>query len=207
MSENPAPYTVDDLILTVRGQKVILDADLARLYGVTTKALNQAVKRNGDRFPVEFAFVVARKEVTQRWSQFVTTSPQDAAHEPLSINRSQFVTGSHRFRPTSAPIIAFTEHGAIMAATVLKSPKAVEMSVFIVKAFVRMRQALVSRHDLEKRLDQIEKVLLVHDDGLKDLYEKIRPLLLPPPEPERRPIGFNLKERRAKYGLTKRRHP
>lgn len=89
-----------------------------------------------------------------------------------------------------------------MAATVLNSPKAVEMSVFIVKAFVRMRQALLSRHDLEKRLDQIEKVLLVHDDGLKDLYEKIRPLLLPPPEPERKPIGFSVRERRAIYRIA-----
>jgi hypothetical protein len=92
-----------------------------------------------------------------------------------------------------------------MAATVLNSPKAVEMSVFIVKAFVRMRQAMLSRQDLEKRLDQIEKLLLVHDDALKDLYERIRPLLLPPPEPERKPIGFSVHERRVPYRRARSR--
>jgi len=126
MTESVIPYAVDDVILTVRGQKVILDADLARLYGVTTKALNQAVKRNQERFPLEFAFLVARKEVTQRWSQIVTTSSQDLDTQGIAPMRSQYVTASHRFRPASAPIIAFTEHGAIMAATVLNSSKAVE---------------------------------------------------------------------------------
>lgn len=95
--------------------------------------------------------------------------------------------------------MAFTEHGAIMAATVLNSPRAVEMSVFVVRAFVRMREELSSRRDMEKRLDQIEKILLVHDDHLRDLFEKIRPLLLPPPDEPKRPIGFQLRERRAIY--------
>ena len=119
----------------------------------------------------------------------------------VASSRSQIATlkrGQNiKYRPH-----AFTEHGAMMAAMVLNSPKAVEMSVFIVKAFVRMRQALLSRHDLEKRLDQIEKVLLVHDDGLRDLYDKIRPLLLPVPEPERKPIGFSVKERRSSYRVA-----
>jgi hypothetical protein len=201
MSQDRVPYAVEDVIQTVRGQRVILDADLASLYGVTTKALNQAVKRNRERFPPEFAFVVARQEVATRWSQVVTASAQDVHRQSVSSTGDE----KRRFRPASAPITVFTEHGAIMAATVLNSPKAVEMSVFIVKAFVRMRQAMLSRQDLEKRLDQIEKLLLVHDDALKDLYERIRPLLLPPPEPERKPIGFSVHERRVPYRRARSR--
>ena len=92
-----------------------------------------------------------------------------------------------------------------MAATVLNSPRAVEMSVFVVRAFVRMREELSSRSDMEKRLDQIEKILLVHDDHLRDLFEKIRPLLLPPPDEPKRPIGFQARERRASYGIRKKK--
>jgi hypothetical protein len=95
-----------------------------------------------------------------------------------------------RFQP-----YAFTEHGAIMAATVLNSPRAVEMSVFVVRAFVRLRQAFLARNAIEKRLDVIEKTLLVHDSGLRDLYDKLRPLLLPPPDPPRKAIGFGVKEK------------
>jgi len=158
-------------ILTIRGQKVILDRDLAAVYGVATKALNQAVRRNKARFPEEFVFVLTAEEVTG--------------------NRSQFVTGSGKHRDRRYPPTVFTEHGAIMAATVLNSDKAVQMSVFIVRAFIQLRQAMLSRHEMEKRLDQIEKVLLVHDDSLKELYERIRPLLLPPAEPPKPKIGFH----------------
>ncbi|MDX9862082.1 MAG: ORF6N domain-containing protein [Rhodospirillales bacterium] len=192
---------IEDKILTLRGQKIMLDHDLARLYGVATKALNQAVKRNRGRFPAEFAFVLTPEEFADLRSHAATGSAELAGGM-----RSQIVTASKK-RNVGHPPIAFTEHGAIMAATVLNSPKAVEMSVFIVKAFVRMRQALLSRHDLEKRLDQIEKVLLVHDDALKDLYQKLRPLLLPPPGPERKPIGFGVKEPRAAYRSTRKSRP
>ncbi len=94
---------------------------------------------------------------------------------------------------------AFTEHGAIMAATVLNSPKAVEMSVFVVRAFIKMREQLLATTTLAKRLAEVEKLLLTHDSALRDLYQKIRPLLLPPPEQERKAIGFCVKERRAQY--------
>ena len=92
-----------------------------------------------------------------------------------------------------------------MAATILKSERPIQMSVFVVRAFVQMRQAMLSRYEMEKRLDQIEKILLVHDDSLKDLYEKIRPLLLPPPEPPKPRIGFHVKEKRAVYSTPKSR--
>ena len=98
---------------------------------------------------------------------------------------------------------AFTEHGAIMAATVLNSPRAVQMSVFVVRAFIKMREQLLNRTEMEKRLTEIEKGLLSHDAALRDLYQKLRPLLLPPPAPPSKPIGFNVRERRARYGMRK----
>jgi len=104
--------------------------------------------------------------------------------------------GQHR----KYPPYAFTEHGALMAANILKSKTAVAMSIYVVRAFVRMREELTSRRDLEERLDQIEKILLVHDTQLKELFEKIRPLLLPPRDPPKKPIGFDIKEVRAAYG-------
>ena len=94
---------------------------------------------------------------------------------------------------------AFTEHGAIMAATVLNSPQAVRMSVFVVRAFVKMREYLLNRAELEKRLADIEKTLLAHDTALRDVYQKIRPLLLPPSDPPRKEIGFGVKEARTRY--------
>lgn len=173
---------VQACIRTIRGQKVILDTDLAALYGVPVKRLNEQVKRNIDRFPEDFAFQIDRTELGGLRSQIATSNAG---------------RGGRRYLPW-----AFTEHGAIMAATVLNSPRAVEMSVFVVRAFVRMRQALLARNAIEKRLDVIEKTLLVHDSGLHDLYDKLRPLLLPPPDPPRKAIGFAVKERRAAYRLA-----
>ena len=174
---------VESHIFTVRGQKVIIDTDLAQLYGVETKQLNQAIKRNSNRFPDDFAFQLAPQEVRDMWSQTVTT---------LQRYRSP------KYRP-----FAFTEHGAIMAATVLNSPKAVQMSVFVVRAFVKMREQLMATAALGKRLAEIEKMLLTHDTALRDLYENIRPLLLPPEQPTKKQIGFGVREARAKYTTSK----
>lgn len=174
---------VERLIHTIRGRKIVLDADLAELYGVRTSALNQAVKRNIERFPEDFAFRLDSQE--------------------FMILMSQIVTSNGRGGRRKLPFV-FTEHGAIMAANVLNSPKAVEMSVFVVRAFVKMREQLVSTATLEKRLAEIEKVLLTHDSALRDLYMKIRPILLPPPEPKRRPIGFEVREKRASYRTHKK---
>lgn len=189
MTESPATYgteRAEHMILTVRGQKVILDSDLARIYGVSTGRLNEQVRRNASRFPADFAFELTAEEVTHLRSQ-------------IAISRSW---GGRRYRPW-----AFTEHGAMMAANVLRSQRAVDMSVFVVRAFVRMRQEMLGRHEMEKRLDQIEKILLVHDDSLKDLYRQIRPLLLPPPTPAKPRIGFQVRERHARYGTRTPRHP
>ena len=202
-------YAVEPVILTVRSQKVILDADLARIYGAATKVLNRAVKRNRERFPEDFIFQLTQEEAEQYGrsrSQIVTLNTER--------NWSQIVTGSDggmrrqigtasRRNVRHMPF-AFTEHGAIMAATVLNSPRAVQMSVFVVRAFIKMREQLLNRTEMEKRLAEIEKGLLSHDAALRDLYARIRPLLLPPPEPpSKKSIGFQVKEHRARYGTRR----
>ncbi len=118
-------------ILVLRGQRVILDAELAALYGVPTKALNQAVKRNAERFPEDLMFRLSRTETE-------------------ALNRSQIVTGHQKHRDPRFPPYAFTEHGAIMAATILSSPRAVEMSLYVIRAFVRLRELLVSNTALAR---------------------------------------------------------
>jgi hypothetical protein len=176
---------IGGMIIEIRGERVILDSDLAVLFGVTTKALNQAVQRNISRFPVDFMFRIDHQEYAYLRSQFVTSSLTSTA-EPGVKGATH---GGRRVLP-----FAFTEHGALMVANILRSSKAVEMSVFIVRAFVRMRGALVSQYEMASRLDQIENILLVHDTQLKDLFDSIRPLLLPPPDPPSNPIGFSVRE-------------
>ncbi|HMI75259.1 MAG TPA: ORF6N domain-containing protein [Steroidobacteraceae bacterium] len=164
-------------ILILRGQRVILDAELAALYGVATKVLNQAVKRNAERFPEDFMFRLTRTETE-------------------ALNRSQFVTGSQKHRDPRFPPLAFTEHGAIMAATVLNSPRAVEMNVYVVRAFVRLRELLASNTVLARKLNELEGKLKNHDEAIVAILSAIRELMNPPP-PKRRGIGFtaNLDEK------------
>jgi len=190
----PAKHTalaVEEMILTVRGQKVILDSALARLYGVETKRLNQQVRRNADRFPSDFMFQLTAQEVRGLRLQFATSNKE----KERSL---KFQTGTSKRRggPRYLPY-AFTEHGAIMAANVLNSRQAIEMSVFVVRAFIKMREQLLKRTELETRLAEIEKVLLSHDAALRDLYQKISPLLLPPPQTPRRKMGFKVWEKRT----------
>lgn len=175
---------VESLIFEIRGRQVVLDADLAQIYGVSTKRLNEQVKRNPGRFPHDFVFQLDREEIMNLKSQIATSS----------------LHGGRRYHP-----YAFTEHGSMMAANVFNSLQAVEMSVFVVRAFVKMRQQLISTQVLSRRLADIEKTLLTHDASLRDLYQKIKPLLLPPPVPSRKKIGFHAKETRAAY--TSRKKP
>lgn len=177
---------IESLILTLRGQKVILDADLAELYGVPTKVFNQAVKRNAGRFPPDFIFQLTDQEWGHLKSQLATASSADFSM------RSQFVTASKRnirHRP-----YAFTEHGAIMAAMVLNSPQAVTMSVFVVRAFMQMREQLAANAAILKRLAEIDKTLLEHDSALRAVWTKLQPLLAAPAGPPRRIRGFNPKD-------------
>jgi hypothetical protein len=182
---------IESLILNIRNQKVILDADLAELYGVPTKVFNQAVKRNTDRFPEDFIFQLTAQEWRNLKSQIATSSLEKPQTEGVVPNWSQFVTSSKRHRGAAYRPTAFTEHGAIMAATILNSPEAVAMSVFVVRAFMLMREQLAANAAILKRLAEIDKTLLEHDSALRTIWTKLQPLLAPPPEPPRRRIGFN----------------
>jgi hypothetical protein len=161
---------IEQRIYTIRGVRVILDLDLAALYGVPTKRLNEQYRRNRKRFPEDFAFQL-------------TSGEADSLRSQIATSRSH---GGRRYRP-----YAFTEHGALQAANILNSANAVRMSVFVIRAFVKIREQLVTNAAILKRLAEIDKTLLVHDSALRDLYQKLLPLLSPPPEPPRRRIGFH----------------
>lgn len=181
---------LETLIVTIRNQKVILDADLAQLYGASTKVLNQAVKRNKNRFPKDFYFQLTPQEHANLRSQIVTSSSQTLENKALTNLKSHIATSSHGGK-RKLPY-AFTEHGAIMAANVLNSQPAVAMSVSIVRAFIQMREQLSTNTTILKRLAEIDKTLFQHDTALRDLYQKLLPLLQHtlPPAP-RRKIGYN----------------
>jgi len=168
---------VGSKILILRNQKVILDTDLAELYGVPVKRLNEQLKRNPQRFPRDFLFTLTREEYKHLRSQNATSS---SAH------------GGRRYLPH-----AFTEHGAIMAATVLNSKRAIEMSVFVVRAFVQMRQSLVINQHVVSKLSELEARLDSHDAEIQDLVDAIRELLTPLPANNRR-IGFEAPARSGK---------
>lgn len=161
---------LESLILTIRNQKVILDADLSGIYGVPTKRLNEQVKRNSDRFPEDFIFQLTPDEKRE-----VVANCDHLARLKFSKSRPY----------------AFTEHGAIMAATILSSPEAVKMSVFVVRAFIQMREQLVANAPIFKRLAEIDKTLLEHDKALGLIWQKIQPLLAPPPALPKPRIGFH----------------
>ena len=174
------------LIHSVRDQRVILDADLAGLYGVPTKRLNEQVKRNASRFPSDFMFRLTFEEAEQ-----------------CKRSRSQFATLQRGQNIKYLPY-AFTEHGALMAANILNSPRAVSMSVYVIRAFVKMREDVAANAAILRRLAEIDKTLLVHDVTLREILQKLRPLLEPPPQPPKPEIGFHVKEDAVPY-RTKRR--
>ena len=174
---------IEQLIVTIRGQRVILAGDLARIYGVATRVLNQAVKRNREKFPADFMFRVGLKDA-----------------EAIRRSRSQSVILKRGMNIKYLPY-AFTEHGAIMAANVLNSPRAVQMSVFVVRAFVRLRQMIATHKDIVAKLVELEHKVASHDTHIRSLFDAIRQLMKPP-EPRKRKIGFLVKERAAKYGRS-----
>lgn len=170
---------IESMIHLIRSQRVMLDSDLARVYGVTTKRLKEQFKRNRDRFPGDFAFVLDRQEFAILRSQFATSSSH----------------GGHRYLP-----IAFTEHGALMLASVLNTPTAVEASLFVVRAFVRMRELLASNRQLAEKLAELEQRVGGHDDAIRQLVEMIRRLIGSPGEAvPHREIGFHVKEGARPY--------
>ena len=187
------PNSLEPLILVVRNQRVILDADLARLYGVPTKRFNEAFKRNRQRFPDDFAFQLTAEEFTNLRSHVAASSSQAIGKAGITTNWSQFATSSSRHRGMVYRPWAFTEHGAVMAANILHSERAIHMSVFVVRTFVRLREQIAANRTILKRLAEIDKTLLEHDTALVDLYEKLQPLLQPPEAPPKRRIGFQSK--------------
>ncbi|HUE86913.1 MAG TPA: ORF6N domain-containing protein [Vicinamibacterales bacterium] len=170
-TRRPVPSRVQRQIVEIRRRRVLVDADLAGIYDVSTKHLNQAVGRNRDRFPADFAF----RLTTAEWSRL----------------KSHFVTSNHgRGGRRNTPLV-FTEHGAIMAAAVLNSAQAVEMSVFVVRAFIRFRQLSLVHADLASKLRRLEERVTVHDGELKQVIGALRSMLSPLPRPRRR-IGFGV---------------
>ncbi len=195
MRESPS---IETLVVTVRGLRVMLAGDLAAVYGVETRRLNEQVRRNSDRFPSDFAFQLTKDEFARLLMDGVVTADGRA---PLRSQSVIIKRGGHaKYLP-----YAFTEHGAIMAASVLNSPRAVAMSVFVVRAFVRMREQLAASDTILRRLAEIDKTLVEHDGALQAIWEKLQPLLLPPPVPPRRKIGFEVGEARARYRVRRQR--
>lgn len=170
----PSVEHVARSILVLRGQRVLLDAELAALYGVTTKRFNEQVRRNRERFPADFMFQLNVQGAEALRSQFATSKDPGR--------------GGRRYLP-----YAFTEHGAIQAATILNSARAVEMSVYVVRAFVKLRELLASNRDLARRLNELEArlatKLATHDEAIAAILAAIRQLM-GLPVPKRRPIGF-----------------
>lgn len=189
MANEPATLTVeavDSKIHLIRSQRVMLDSDLAAIYGVTTAALNQSVRRNKKRLPQDFAFELSADEWAALRSQIVIS------------NKTR---GGRRYLPW-----VFTEHGAIMLATLLNSERAVEMSVFVVRAFVQMREILMSNRQLAAKLEELEKKVGAHDQVIGQLVAAIRKLLEAPAEKKReREMGFHMRETSPPYRISRRR--
>ena len=177
---------MDSQIHLIRGQRVMLDSVLAAIYGVTTAALNQALKRNRNRLPGDFAFQLTAEESAALRSQIVIS------------NKSR---GGRRYLPW-----VFTEHGAIMLAMLLNSERAVEMSVFVVRAFVQMREVLLGSKQLAAKLAELERRVGGHDEVIADLITAIRKLLEAPTEEKaKREIGYHLRETSPPYRISRRK--
>ena len=175
---------IEKAILLVRGQKVILDRDLAQLYGVKTKALKQAVRRNPKRFPRDFMFELTKEEFENWRSQFVTS------------NRDKM---GLRYRP-----MAFTEQGVAMLSSVLNSERAIEVNIAIMRVFVRLREMMATHKELAFKLAEHEERLEGHDEQIQNIFEAIRQLMTPA-EKERKKIGFEVKELAERYSKETRK--
>jgi hypothetical protein len=162
-------------IMVIRGEKVIMDSDLATLYGVETRRLNEQVRRNADKFPEDFMFQLSNEEFNNLKSQIATSSSGWGGRRKLPL--------------------VFTEHGALQAANVLNSDQANKMSVFIVRAFVRLREMALTNEKLSRKIDDLERRVSDHDEILIDLIREIRKLVdVPNMKGKKRPIGFIISE-------------
>jgi hypothetical protein len=199
MAKTVALEPVEPLIQVVRGERIILDGDLARIYGGPTKRLNEQVKRNTERFAPDFAFRLTNDEAVK-----LLRSRSQIATDPEGNLKSQFATSSFGHGGRRKLPFAFTEHGAIMAANVLNSPQATQMSVYVVRAFVKMRSVLSNTRSLARKLAQLEKELKsrldLHETAIVEVLQRVMEILdMPPqPEPKRRQIGFHTDDEETK---------
>ena len=187
MASNRKIASIERAIYSLRGQRVMLDSDLAAIYGVTTRRLNEQLRRNRSRFPDDFAFQLTAEESRNLKSQIATSSL-----------RSQFVTSSSHGGKRKLPWV-FTEHGALMLASVLNSQIAVQASVRVVRAFVRLREMVAANVQLAAKLEQLERRLDSHDVAIVELFAALKRLLESPEPSRRREIGFHVREKAARY--------
>jgi hypothetical protein len=174
---------IENAILLIRGQKVMLDRDLAELYGVETRTLKQAVRRNSKRFPPDFMFELTKEELENWRSQIVIS------------NRDRM---GLRYKP-----MAFTEHGVAMLSSVLNSDRAIDVNIQIMRAFLRLRDMLATQKQLAQKLGELERKFESHDESIRAIFEAIHQLMTPP-EKARKEIGFKVKEKRPAYRKSKK---
>ena len=192
MSSHRRIANLESAIHLIRGHRVMLDSDLAMIYGVTAKRLNEQLKRNRPRFPDDFASQLTVQEFTNLKSQIATSSL-----------RSQFGTSSSHGGKRKLPWV-FTEHGALMLASVLNSEIAVQASVRVVRAFVRLREMVAANAQLAAKLQELERRLDSHDEGIANLFAALKQLLEPSEPTKRREIGFHVREKAARYRVRRR---
>jgi hypothetical protein len=192
MSSHRRIANLESAIHLIRGQRVMLDSDLAMIYGVTTKRLNEQLKRNRLRFPPDFAFQLTVQEFRNLKSRIATSSL-----------RSQFGTSSSHGGKRKLPLV-FTEHGALMLASVLNSEIAVQASVRVVRVFVRLREMVAANAQLAAKLQELERRLDSHDEGLANLFAALKQLLEPSEPTKRREMGFHVREKAARYRVRRR---
>jgi hypothetical protein len=191
MSSHRRIANLESAIHLIRGHRVMLDSDLAMIYGVTAKRLNEQLKRNRLRFPPDFAFQLTVQEFRNLKSQIATSSL-----------RSQFVTSSSHGGKRKLPWV-FTEHGALMLASVLNSAIAVQASVRVVRAFVRLREMVAANAQLAAKLKELERRFDSHDEAIANLFAALKQLLEPTDAPKRREIGFHVREEGVRYRVRK----
>jgi len=192
MSSHRRIANLESAIHLIQRHRVILDSDLAAIYGVTAKRLNEQLKRNRLRFPPDFAFQLTVQEFRNLKSQIATSSL-----------RSQFVTSSSHGGKRKLPWV-FTEHGALMLASALNSAIAVQASVRVVRAFVRMREMVAANAQLAAKLQEIERRLDSHDEGIANLFAALKQLLEPSEPAKRQEIGFHVREKAVRYRVRRR---
>jgi hypothetical protein len=192
MASNRKIASIESAIYLLRGQRVMLDSDLAAIYHVTTKRLNQQVKRNRGRFPEDFAFQLTAEDVENLRSQIATSSL-----------RSQFATSKRRGGRRYMPWV-FTEHGALMLASVLNSEIAIQATIRVVRAFVKLREMVMANTQLAAKLEELERRLDSHDEAIVDLFAALKRLLEPPEPPKRREIGFHVREKSARCSADRK---